>query len=158
MQCGYVNLDEFKQFYKFAFVRNPWDKLVSALKYRKFYEHMSFKEYVFEKRPESVLYHGTYRHVMRQIDYVCNEAGQICVDYVGRFETLQRDFDHVCRSLNIPATKLPHTNSSIDAKNDDKRSQKRHYSEYYDSETKEKVAKIYKSDIDAFNYSFETVN
>ncbi|MDB4431260.1 sulfotransferase family protein [Pseudomonadales bacterium] len=158
LQYGYVDSEQFNHLYKFAFVRNPWDKIVSSFNYRQLYKHMSFREYIFEKQPKPIAYQGAYRHVMRQVDYICDEFGEICVDYVGRFETLQRDFDHVCSSLDIPANQLPHTNISTNQHGDTMGNKKRHYSEYYDGETKEKVAEMYKEDIDTFNYRFEAIS
>lgn len=67
------------------------------------------------------------------------------MDFVGRFENLQEDFDYVCDRVRIKRKKLTHANKS---KRD------RDYRKYYDSETKEIVAKKYADDIGRFGYEF----
>jgi hypothetical protein len=87
---------------------------------------------------------------------------------------LQTDFDEVCARIGIPATPLPHANRSGEAKpplrtlNDVKKLLRRwlwnlerrhtfpHYSQYYDEESREFVAHLYRKDIEAFGYSFES--
>jgi hypothetical protein len=63
---------------------------------------------------------------------------------VGKFETLQQDFDIICGCLNIKKIKLPHENKTDHA----------HYSEYYDKETKNKVYKMWGIDAESFKYKF----
>ena len=67
----------------------------------------------------------------------------VIVDFIGRFERLYLDFDYVCSLLDIE-NRLQRTNST----------KHEHYSVYYDVETREKVAKLFKEDIDFLGYRF----
>lgn len=66
------------------------------------------------------------------------------VDFIGKCENLQRDFEAVMQKLNLPCVKLPHMNS---LKPEDYRS-------YYDNDTREIVGEWFKRDIELFDYSF----
>lgn len=90
------------------------------------------------------------------------------VDFVGRFESLQNDFDRVCEKIGLPQSEIPHINSSRGQANDKASSgslipwRRRPtfpsfstYQDYYDDESRELVAQLYEADIDRFGYEFE---
>ena len=88
------------------------------------------------------------------------------VDFVGKFERLQKDFDIVCDRLGFERETLPHVNSSDKASREWRRKFKnliyrnnesglRAYVDFYDDETREFVSQLYRSDIEMFDYSFE---
>ena len=54
----------------------------------------------------------------------------------------------MCARVGVPSAQLPRLKSGI-------RKGKRHYSEYYDDETRDIVAEIHRNDIRLFNYRFE---
>jgi hypothetical protein len=106
-----------------------------------------------------------YRHIMPQTKMLYDETGKLQVDFVGKFETLQQDFDRVCQHLGFDESNLPHVNSS-DKKSRELRRRVRNflrrngesdfhsYVEFYDDETRELVSNLYRSDIENFDYSF----
>jgi chondroitin 4-sulfotransferase 11 len=141
--------------FSFTFVRNPWDRLVSSYEYLKnggnctldaedylnlFSKYENFKEMVLNW--EEVFFDQI--HFKSQSDWICDNDGNIIVDFVGKFENLQQDFDIVCDRMQIPRKKLPHTNKT----------NHKHYTEYYDDEIREIVAKKYARDIEYFGYKF----
>jgi hypothetical protein len=67
------------------------------------------------------------------------------VDYIMRFENLADDFRAVCATLAIPNAPLPQYN----------RSNREHYSKYYDAELRELIRKRFAPEIDRFGYAFE---
>lgn len=136
----------FKTFFKFAFVRNPWDWLVSHYTYIKNninHHHyikvnkMSFREFI-EWRISL--------NVPRQIDFISNGDGSLAVDYVGKVETINKDFECILSILNIDNITLPHSNKSKRA----------HYSKYYNDILAERVYDYFKKDIDYFDYKFNS--
>ena len=72
-----------------------------------------------------------------------NIRGDISVDYLLRFESLDQDFNYLCDKLKIDA-KLPKINSSSHD----------YYKTYYNEETKKIVRNLFKKDIELFNYEF----
>jgi chondroitin 4-sulfotransferase 11 len=142
--------DNLSKYFKFCFVRNPWERLVSNYFYkkkrtdanRKKWKKSSFGDYVLKR-------HGPTSHMQSlakysQLYWITDYDENICVDFIGRFENLQEDFNIVCDKIGIPKQELPHTNKS----------KHKHYTEYYDDETKEIVAKKYAKDIEYFGYKF----
>jgi len=164
VQCGHISQREFSSSYKFSFVRNPWARLVSEYRYRNFLSHRSFKDFVMNKLPRPGR-DDKYRHIMPQTDMLYDETGRLLVDFVGKFETLQEDFDQVCQHLGFDESILPHVNSS-DKKSRELRRTLRNrlyrngenelsrYVDFYDDETREFVTDLYRADIENFGYSF----
>lgn len=148
----------FNNYFKFSFVRNPWDRLVSTYHFcrqahlkmnlqRWAAEHLSQYE-DFESfvrgfvNPEAIYGHHIF---VPQHEFVCKEAGTLAVDFLGRYENLAQDFAHVRHTLGDPGTDLSHLNAT----------KRRDYSRYYTKETQAMVARAYRKDIELFGYQFE---
>lgn len=168
VRTGRMTEEEFSSYYKFSFVRNPWTRLVSEYKYRNYIKKYSFRDFVLHNLPERG-HDDAYRHVMPQHEYLYGPSGKLLVDYVGRFENLQPDFDFVCSKLGINESRLPHVNSAntptyasahpLRARIKeilfrDKEPHHINYVDYYDDETRTVVAEMYKKDIELFSYKF----
>lgn len=145
------HFQKFKNYFKFAFVRNPWDRAVSdwlwLMKEANRYNH-TLKDFLLEKRFFSTINHsndqnGRKDHFATQSSYIFQD-GKPDIDFIGRLENLQQDFNTVCEKIGIPQQKLSHTNKT----------KIKHYSEYYDNETIQIVAKKYSKDIHMFGYKF----
>jgi hypothetical protein len=132
-----------KNYFRFAFIRNPWDRLLSFYFFKKHNDRvkiskdMSFKDYL---KSSSFLDQFKYE-AKNQFSYV-DGFGEF--SFIGRFENLQQDFNAICDKIKIPTPRLPHLNKTTHT----------HYTEYYDDETREIVAKKYAQDIEYFGYKF----
>jgi hypothetical protein len=172
VKYGHITKELFDSYFKFAFVRNPWDRVVSEYKYRRHAHRRSFKTFLFEHFPKPS-WSDEYCHVIPQYDFLHDQNGTLLVDFVGRFENLQNDFSFVCEKLNIETKTLPHNNksSSIFNRRDNnlieilrsirstmsmtrRKNTFENYIDYYDQESIDFVASIYKNDIDTFGYEF----
>lgn len=164
-QCGHISKLAFDEYFKFAFVRNPWERLVSEYLHKKIDKHLSLKEFVFEGLPEENDFCDKHRHIIPQSDYLFDSNGNQLVNFIGRFENLQTDFRYICRQLDISNTSLPHKNSSYSPRRlllrkvrhlfSNQQRIKKHYTEYYDQELYEHVTYMYAEDIARFGYKFE---
>jgi len=142
--------EQFRDYFKFAFVRNPWDWLVSRYHWSRDRQHLfdySFQEFLWRLKNGIPLSPGAPwlegEALQPQLARVSID-GQIAVDFVGRFETIQSDFDSICSRLQIEARTLPHVFQTDRAS----------YVDYYDDETRRVVKQLYAADIIAFGYRF----
>lgn len=146
---NYLGDEVWPMYFKFAFVRNPWSRLVSW--YNMCIERPTnpFMWYVKNNAPtfESFLDLSrgpAAKTAFNQVEYISDEAGNILVDFVGRFESLNSDFRHVCERLKIDV-QLPHMNKgpAID------------FRTYYNARTRALVADRFRRDIESFGYRFD---
>jgi len=162
---GFIERGEFDSLFRFSFVRNPFERIVSEYRYRNYFHHRSFRDFVLHKLPQPG-WDDKYRHVLPQYDMLHDPDGRLMVDFVGRFETLQQDFDKVCQWLGFEDSKLPHRNPSNKKSRNLKRKvrnalflngedRKKHWTEFYDQRTLDAVSRLYEKDIEAFGYRFE---
>jgi len=143
----------FEKLFKFAFVRNPWDLQVSSWHHiRRERPHLltgieDFPTFIrWKLDPERPYQYHIDTSIELQSDYLKDLSGRIIVDFIGRYENLQEDFDQVCRTIGIAPRQLPHKRQ---AKN------RSDYRKYYTDEIAELVARHFKPDIEAFGYTFD---
>ena len=146
------HVDIWKNYFKFAFVRNPWDLLVSLYFHyvRINCMHLTFEEFLGQtlaiKDPFSRgdNKYDLHYNSLTNMDWVADENGNQLVDFIGRFENLQEDFNTICDKIGIPRQELPHKNKT----------NHKHYTEYYDDETRDLVEEKYAKDLEYFGYKF----
>jgi chondroitin 4-sulfotransferase 11 len=158
---------KYRDYFKFAFVRNPWDRLVSCYSQKlsdgkgdnigrrsnlspsisgiELYNGMPFDHFV--QAIHAIPDDKANSHFRSQCATICDEDGNIMADFVGHFETLEEDFRYVAGEIGVPELQLPHL---LRSKNREGRS----YSEFYDDRLAELVYERYTKDIELFGYSF----
>jgi len=157
-----LNKNCIDNYFKFCFVRNPWDIVVSSfLWWHGMYEwskrtgrgHNRKKKIATEI--SEMTFHDfvkKYPHKINEVDHqnlgqhfwLEDETENKTVDFIGKFENLQEDFNIICDKIGIPKQQLSHKNAT----------KRNHYTEYYNDETQEIVAKKYAKDIEYFGYKF----
>jgi hypothetical protein len=145
-----IDRHRFDSYYKFAFVRNPWDRLVSYVAWldgkwarEEALADNEFRPFVlrlFERweRGEPL---GPLRP---QLDYLTDAQGSLAVDFVGRVENVESDWEEVKGAVGKRLPDLPRRMKSTHA----------HYSSHYDSELRELCSRIYADDVNTFGYAF----
>ena len=141
----------FNDFFKFAFVRNPWDWQVSVY-------HFILREPTSSTH-EAVKACGSFEAYLEwaiktpapypkgitklQHEIITDAEGQLLVDFVGHYESLKEDFETIKQRLGIEES-LPNLNQS----------NHRDYRDYYNDHTRELIAEHFRKDIEMFGYSF----
>jgi hypothetical protein len=150
--------EDFEKAFKFTFVRNPWDRLVSGFFFLKNREMKSNRKWE-EKNlsayndfdsfvrqwvtPENV---WSYSHFRPQFYFVSVEGRRAAVDFIGFYENLPGDFSFLCERLKIRAA-LRQENRNASRTKD--------YRDYYSDETRRIVGDVYAEDIRLFGYAFD---
>lgn len=139
-----IPAEVFDGLFKFAFVRNPWDKLVSQYHYiRKTSAHHNHRS-VSKMEFHDFVDRWTRSDKSRQRPFVCDAQGNLIVDYVGRFEHLERDFEEITRRIGVPCG-LSHANST----------KHRDYRTYYDRHLVRMVSERLADEIEWLGYTFD---
>ena len=133
-------IENYDEHFKFSFVRNPYDRVVSWVHYLLRERKINFNKYSFN---DLIIKCPKWIFTKQQFDMLF-EGDSCLIDFIGRFENLQEDFNIICDKIGIPQQKLPHKNKS----------KHKHYTEYYDDETRQLVAEKYAKDIEYFGYEF----
>ncbi|NES19104.1 MAG: sulfotransferase family protein [Symploca sp. SIO3E6] len=142
----------YNDFYKFAFVRNPWDWQISYyhfilkepthIRYQLVSSMSGFEEYLeWVIKTKNPFPKGATK---LQKDIITDKNGDIIVDFVGRYENLVQDFDRVSQVLDLQVS-LPHLNNSGH----------KDYRSYYNATTRQLVAENFRADIELFGYTFD---
>lgn len=139
---------DLSSYYKFAFVRNPWDRYVSLYEYfRKDAGHAMHRRCMscsFEDFIDDVIARRATFDTRIQVDYVIPPPRMGPLDFIGKMENIENDFSVVCKKLGIENAKLPVLNTT----------NHEHYSLYYSNASKRKLEVFCEPDIKTFGYSF----
>jgi hypothetical protein len=139
---------QFDDYFKFSFVRDPWDRIASLYFYR------TRRSRNIEKSFERWLQHQwklirrgmADKYILAQTEWLKGRDGKIVVDFVGRFENLDNDWGKICDNIGIRTIQLPM-----------KKVGKKHGSVYRDFYTDRSLKihkKMYGEDIDYLGYTF----
>ena len=145
-----ISQQDFDSFFKFTFVRNPWDRVISNYHHFKVCEergdHQISKNIKnFEEFVKKRLFNDGVVHLNKASDFIMDQNKNVLVNFIGRFENLENDFKVICDKIGLKNICLREHNRS----NRDK-----DYTKYYSDETKEIVGNVYKEDIERFEYKF----
>ncbi len=149
--------DVFDSYFKFAFVRNPWDRIYSQYNYVKNTLKMEIAQHGFENyllMCEEALNSKAFlfgrdreifvRHMTNQLEWLMID-NKLQVDFIGRYENIEEDFVYVNKQLKNDLI-LPYNNKSLKKRED--------YHLAYNDRTIELVAKWHSKDIEYFKYDF----
>lgn len=143
-----VTKKEYKSYFKFSFVRNPWARAYSwygnVMRDKHHQRHLDIDDKISFK---SFLKKFVGKGMLKpQLFWLKNYKGVIPLDFVGRFENLNNDFEKVCEILGVGDISLPHKISST---------KKKDYREVYDEEAKDIISNYYREEINHFDYKFD---
>ena len=150
---------EFEGYFKFTFVRNPYDRLVSAYQFLRqggmnegdqafAQRHLAalpdFESFVLRGLPQAEV--RAYFHFAPQWDFVALPWGRRpAVDFIGRFESLDQDFQAVAQRLGRPVSLASENRTPGRALG---------YRESFSPAMRRVVERIYGRDLRAFHYDF----
>ncbi len=151
---GHISANEIKKavgeniwnsYFKFACVRNPWDRFISYVFFM--YRNTDIlkkntlltlkkiaKDSVHQKR---ILFAPQYQ-------FITDTSDALMIDYICRQENLQESYDLACKKIGIPTETLNIINKSEHLP----------YFNYYDDELRNRIADLYQKDISLFHYTF----
>ena len=150
-RCHYP-VHQFEDYFKFAFVRNPWDRLASTWR-NKVRDSNHFR--LSQDRLEALQDFGEFIEFVSSLDLEncdphirlqCRLIDLNHVDFIGRFETFEEDFREVMRRIGIELDSVERRNATVSTGS---------YHRYFDDSTRAKVAQLYARDIAIFGYSLQ---
>jgi len=139
---------ESKNYFKFAFVRNPWDRVVSCYHKQVVPKNNPHFTECWDKGFDYFVAFIASQDLTRSDIHIKLQTSLIPrkdLDFIGRFENFEEDLRYVLDTIGLSEAEIVHKN----------RSDHQHYSEYYTKKTRAIIYKKYKKDIKNFGYTFE---
>jgi len=145
-----LDRETFDDYFKFGFVRNPWECMISKYKDVWFTGQYAGGP-IGERAGKSLKYfldhYKTPTHESGETFFEYFDPEQM--NFIGRFENRENDLQYISQKIGV------NIDSNIHQRKIQMRDKnKKHYTEYYDEETKQIVAQKYAKDIEYFGYKF----
>jgi len=159
--------EQYKRYHTFSVVRNPWDRLVSLYHFKlqsaqdrlsgvrrpkagvsrendmeeiAYLSRLGFKSWLLNGKCDCHLYSDSLTR-LSQKSWLVDENGELIVNQVLKFETLDEDLKTLRGRINI----------DYEAR-DTNKSNRLEWINYYDLESFHYVNEVFKDDIEAFDY------
>ena len=146
---NHLKNEDFESYFKFSFVRNPWDIVISN-----YFDRGWYSSPIQGRGGEIGYYSGKkFKVLLDHYEPAAHEHGDGLLDYlkpnemdfIGRFENRTQDLEYISKKIGIKI------DTNVKARS---HQNKKHYTEYYNDETRKIVAEKYAKDIQCFNYKF----
>lgn len=164
-----LNAEKFQSYFKFCFVRNPWDRFLSLYNYAR----QTDSYYHSATQPNKAIYgkHTDYdllknasiedctdyllagqlkhdrfwNHWQNQSNWIYDKDDTCLVDYIGHFENLEQDLQFIFKKIKLPIPPIKNLNASR---------KKEHYQEVLSDYAKNRIAQYYQKDIQQLKYTY----
>jgi len=152
---------EFDSMFKFAFVRNPWDRVYSAWRFmqagggnredamqaqRCLSQFRDFEDFILRGIGTPPV--AEVIHFSPQTDFVELCPGRMPLDFIGYFEQFEQDYLYIASRMGVQLDEVPWENKTKGKRSD--------YRDAYTPAMIEKVAEIYRRDVELFGYDFDS--
>lgn len=138
-----VGPETLSRFFRFAFTRHPYDRFVSVCAF------LARTDPSYKHNPTEWMKNALKRPqfcnrvlVASQHALLSDDNGALGLDFVGRYESLQVDFNAICDRLKLPKVALAHRNSS----------EHDSYEQLLDNGLRDALWERYEQDFLSFNY------
>jgi len=146
---GDISRKHWDEYYKFAVVRNPWDRAVSEFAWRHtlptrrpstdFATFLRYCESRIKDKHSRDIY---WAHAQTQESFV-TDNGKVILDEIFRFENLARVVETLRDKMKLPFELLKFNDTP-----------RKNYRHFYNKNTREFVRRLYAKDIERFGYAF----
>ena len=140
---NHIGEKTYDESFVFTTVRNPYSRAVSIYKHRSWDSIKTFSDFCRAIIKNNYPSRWAKWHSTELTEHIFDK-GTLKVDFVMKLENIQEDFNTVCDKIKIPYQEIPHRNKS----------KHKHYTKYYNNETRAMIAQKYARDIDYFGYKF----
>ena len=155
-----IYADYWNDYFKFSFVRNPWDRIYSMAKmkwndmeirgnninvnnYVNFINKMKYELPLFS---ESISRLHMYNNNYKENSVYCNILNEE-LDFIGKFENLEQDFQIICKNIGLKSDLIIDERKKVDPRFEN-------YTMVYNKRSIKQIEQLYKNDLTRFNYTF----